>query len=53
MQRLNAKEVSTPMRGEQFIQGVSVNWIFSFRNKFVGLDVIFGPHQWWAGPGGS
>ena len=27
------------------IQVVSVDWVFSFRIKFVGLEVIFGPHE--------
>ena len=27
------------------IQVVSVDWVFSFRIKFVGLGVIFGPHE--------
>ena len=27
------------------LQVVSVDWVFSFRIKFVGLGVIFGPHE--------
>ena len=29
------------------VQVVAVNWIFSFRIKCVGFEVIFGPPQWW------
>ena len=35
------------------LQGLAVNWIFSFRIKFVGLEPICWPHQWWAEPDGS
>ena len=32
------------------LQVLSPDWMFSFRIKCVGLEVISGPHQWWAGP---
>ena len=33
------------------VQVVAVDWIFSSRIEFVGLEVIFGPYQWRAAPG--
>ena len=33
------------------VQVVAVDWIFSSRIKFVGLEPIFVPYQWRAGPG--
>ena len=30
------------------IQVLSPDWILSFRIKCVGLEVTFGPHQWWS-----
>ena len=32
---------------DRTIQGVAVNWIFSFRIKFVGLEVILESCRWW------
>ena len=33
------------------IQVVAVDWIFSSRIKFVGLESILVTYRWWVGPG--
>ena len=40
-------ELNVKTRHITNVQVVAVNWIFSFRIKCVGLEVIFGPHQVW------
>ena len=35
------------------VQGVAPDWICSFRIKCVGLEPIFGPHQWWTAEAAS
>ena len=38
---------------EREVQGVAVDWIFSFRIKFVGSESISGTCRWWVAPGCS
>ena len=41
----------SPISGDELLQVVAVDWVFSSRIKFVGSEPIFGPYQWRAGPG--